>query len=80
MVRHSSYSYEPSLGRRVSAGKEDIEDFPVGETIAEKLREIAYHIEWMCQQMNGRRPRVRIFNESFFVCRERIDGESVDLM
>ncbi len=77
MVRYSNYSYEPSLGRRVSAGKEDIEDFPVGETIAEKLREVAYDIAWMRQQLNGRRPTVRVFNESFFNCRERIDNGSV---
>jgi hypothetical protein len=33
MVRYSNYSYEPSLGRRASAGKEDIHDFPVAQTI-----------------------------------------------
>ena len=30
MITYSNYSYEPSLGRRSTAGKADIEDFPRG--------------------------------------------------
>jgi hypothetical protein len=33
MVRYSNYSYEPSLGRRVSSGKEDLLDFPVVDNV-----------------------------------------------
>src|SRR6266581_7955520 len=46
MVRYSNYSYEPSLGRRVSGGKEEIRDFPVGQTILNKLWEMAQDIAW----------------------------------
>ena len=80
MVRYSNYSYEPSLGRRASAGKENIADFPVGETIAEKLCEIAYDIGWMCQKIHGQSPIAQVFNDTFFRCEEKIQGESVDLL
>jgi hypothetical protein len=80
MVRYSNYSYEPSLGTRVAAGKEDITDFPVGETIAEKLSEMVQDIRWMRENMNGDRPAAKVFNETFFRCQERIAAESADLL
>jgi len=40
MVTYSNYSYEPSLGRRASAGRDDIEDSPVGQVIEAELSEI----------------------------------------
>jgi len=80
MVTYSNYSYEPSLGRRATAGKADVEDFPVGETIRQKLQEIAYDIEWMCGKLDGRNPTVQVFNESFFDSRKRLRAGSVDLL
>ena len=80
MVRYSNYSYEPSLGTRVAAGKEGITDFAVGETITEKLSEMVQDIRWMRDSMNGYRPAAKVFNETFFRCQERIAAESVDLL
>lgn len=80
MITYSNYSYEPSLGRRASAGKPDIEDFPVGETIEQKLNEIAQDIEWMQGQLNGDNPTAQVFNESFFGCQNRLRAGSVDLL
>ena len=80
MVTYSNYSYEPSLGRRVSAGKQEIEDFPVGKTIVRKLQDMAQDIAWMRERLKDARARVRIFNESFFECRNRLTRESVDLI
>jgi len=64
MVRYSNYSYEPSLGRRASAGKPDIEDFPVGQTILDKLSEMAQDISWLQQNLADRHPNVRIIIET----------------
>lgn len=80
MVSYSNYSYEPSLGRRASAGKEDIEDFAVGETVAGKLREVVTDIGWMQQQLNGHIPESHVFNESFFLSQKRLKTGSVDLI
>lgn len=80
MVAYSNYSYEPSLGRRATAGKEDIKDFPVGETIASKLREMAQDIGWVQQQLHGQRPSVHMFNESFFIAGAQLPAASVDLI
>ncbi len=80
MVSYSNYSYEPSLGRRASAGKKDIEDFDVGTAIATKLLEVAHDIRWLRQQLAGRTPRSQVFNDSFFRCREHVQRDSVGLV
>jgi hypothetical protein len=80
MISYSNYSYEPSLSRRVSAGKQYIRDFPVGETILAKLWQIADDVEWILSQLGNRRPSASIYKESFFMCRERLKPRSVDLI
>ncbi len=80
MVVYSNYSYEPSLGRRASAGKRDVEDFPVGQVIGHKLREMAQDIRWMQAQLNGKSPRAQVFNESFFRSREKMRASTIDLL
>ncbi len=80
MVQYSNYSYEPSLGRRVSAGKNEIEDFPVGETIAAKLREMAEDIRWFRLNLPDDRVQAQVFNGSFFGCREHLRPGSIDLV
>lgn len=80
MVTYSNYSYEPSLGRRASAGREDIEDFPVAETILTKLQEIARDIEWMRSRVNGDSPTSRVFNESFFTGAKQLEAGLIDLL
>ncbi len=80
MVRYSNYSYEPSLSRRVSAGKKDIDDFPVARTILEKLTEMLEDVVWC--QAHPAKDRVfsRIINDSFFQYERHLEAESVDLI
>jgi DNA modification methylase len=80
MVRYSNYSYEPSLGRRASAGKPDIEDFPVGQTILDKLLEMAQDIAWLQQSLTDQHPNVQIINDSFFEYESYLSPESIDLI
>ncbi|MBN1579108.1 MAG: site-specific DNA-methyltransferase [Anaerolineae bacterium] len=80
MITYSNYSYEPSLGRRVSAGKAEINDFPVGETILHKLREIIADISWCQVQLSGRRPSTRVIKDSFFNFTTSLESASVDLI
>lgn len=80
MVSYSNYSYEPSLGRRVSAGREEIHDFPVAKAITDKLTDMAEDIVWMQEQMERNNLDVEIINDSFFHCRKHLSPASVDLV
>lgn len=81
MVRYSNYSYEPSLGRRASAGKEEIKDFPVGEAIQAKLAEMAEDITWFKDRLpTDSPPDVRVICAPFSQCREHLAPGSVDLI
>jgi len=80
MVSYSNYSYEPSLGRRVSAGREEIHDFPVAKTITDKLTDMAEDIAWVQEQMERNNLDVQIINDSFFNCRQHLLTGSVDLV
>jgi DNA modification methylase len=80
MVRYSNYSYEPSLGRRVSAGKAEIHDFPVGRTILDKLLEMAKDISWFQENLPPGPLNARVVNDSFFNYRAHTSPASVDLI
>jgi len=81
MVRYSNYSYEPSLGRRKSSGKKDIEDFPVDRVFLEKLDEMLKDIKWVKVQLYKKEiPDIKIINESFFKYKYYIDPEIIDLV
>jgi DNA modification methylase len=80
MITYSNYSYEPSLSRRESAGKSQVEDFPVGELIASKLDEMIDDMIWIRSQVVGKPPNSLVFNKSFFDCRDVMDRSSVDLV
>lgn len=80
MVSYSNYSYEPSLGRRVSAGREEIHDFPVAKAITDKLTDMAEDIVWMQEQMESNHLDVQIINDSFFHCQKHLQPASVDLV
>ncbi len=81
MVRYSNYSYEPSLGRRVSAGKGEIENFPVGETILAKLAEMREDTAWFKDRLPaGSHPDVQVICDSFFQYGEYLAPDSVDLI
>ena len=80
MITYSNYSYEPSLGQRVSAGKSKIEDFPVEKEIARKLDEMASDTLWMKEQLNGVCPKNKVIHRSFFDAYRSVKQNSVDLL
>ena len=80
MVRYSNYSYEPSLGRRVSAGKKEIIDFPVGQTMLNKLTAMVEDITWLQTYLSSEPGSARIINGSFFAYHGNLSPESVDLI
>lgn len=81
MVRYSNYSYEPSLGRRTSAGKQEVEDFPVGLAILAKLEEMAEDIVWFKSTIpHGASPDVTVVRDSFFQYSDYLAPDSVDLI
>ncbi len=80
MVSYSNYSYEPSLGRRVSAGREEIHDFPVAKAITYKLTDMAEDIAWLQEHMERNNLDIQIINDSFFHCRKHLLSASVDLV
>ena len=81
MVEYSNYSYEPSLGRRRSVGRAEIEDYPVAERVARKLTEILEDAEWYrVHRTRGRRNAGQVHVESFFDGYRRLKRGSVDLI
>jgi DNA modification methylase len=80
MVSYSNYSYEPSLGTRSAAGRDDIADFPVAATIEAKLADMATDITWLRTSTRARPDLdARVIHDSFFDCAEHLDAASVDL-
>lgn len=80
MVRYSNYSYEPSLGRRVSAGKSEIQDFLVGRTVVGKLLEMAEDIAWFQKNLPENQQKAQVYTTSFFEHQEYLSPSSVDLV
>jgi len=80
MVRYSNYSYEPSLGRRVAAGKDKIEDFPVLQAVTGKLVDMADDIAWFKERLPHGSPDSRIIVDSFLRCENYLTPGSVDLI
>lgn len=81
LVRYSNYSYEPSLGRRASAGKPDILDWPVAQTIGDKLEEMASDSEWFGRHTCAAKGLPgRVITDSFFCHVAHIAPKSVDLI
>ena len=80
MVNYSNYSYEPSLGRRKSAGKSDIFDYPVGEVIINKLIEFSEDINWFQTNKRDGENEVKIIEASFFEYEKYLTPGSVDLI
>jgi DNA methylase len=80
MVRYSNYSYEPSLGRRASAGKEDILDWPVAQTVLAKLQEMLEDITWLHSRLARDVPSGEVIQDSFFHYEQYLAPASVDLI
>jgi hypothetical protein len=80
MVGYSNYSYEPSLGRRASAGRSEVADFAVGETIGRKLHEMADDVRWLRRSLPEPRPPTRVVPDSFFRAQDHLEAGSIDLL
>lgn len=80
MVSYSNYSYEPSLGRRVSAGRSDVVDFAVGETIERKLLEMAQDVRWLRRSLPKKHPPAKVILDTFFNSQDHLAPDSVDLL
>ncbi len=80
MVQYSNYSYEPSLGRRASAGRDDILDYPVGETISIKLKEMAEDIKDFKALLSGKDCYAEVICDSFFKYQQYVEPGSIDLV
>ena len=81
MVTFSNYSYEPSLGHKSSAGKADVEDYPIADAITEKLLQISEDAKWYSNNRKGNgRANGTIHGTSFFSGYSDISEGSVDLL
>jgi DNA modification methylase len=83
MVSFSNYSYEPSLTRRVSVGKPNIEDANVGLSLSAKLHLMLEDIGWAQGHMRniGRKPEAKVFSKSIFCAPALMGpGGGVDLL
>ncbi len=81
MVAYSNYSYEPSLGRKAAAGRPEVFDFPVMETVVKKLSEIADDADWSSENRLGEnRKGAAIYLKSFLDDYHEVDRHSVNLM
>jgi len=80
MVAFSNYSYEPSLGRRASAGRQEIEDYDVGGELLRKLQEIVSDIRWFREARPTSTARARVVHDSFFAVRSHLEPECVDVI
>ena len=81
MVGYSNYSYEPSLGRKASVGRPDVEDDDVAGAIAAKLHQMAEDAAWYARErVNSEREDGRVLEESFFVGYAALEKGGVDLL
>jgi len=82
MVGVSNYSYEPSLGRRKSAGKDDILDADVAGIIAAKLDDMLNDMAQVQLRMAslGHTPQIEVFTDSFLTRHDQVTARSVDFL
>ena len=81
MVDYSNYSYEPSLGTKTAAGRPEVNDFPVIETLVVKLTEIADDADWYhAHRVEPEREDAVINQASFFDSYQEVNKASANLM
>ena len=81
MVDYSNYSYEPSLGRKATVGRPDVDDCDVAAAMANKAMQMADDAAWYRDARHSRRRKDgRILRRSFFDSYTDIEAESVDLL
>lgn len=82
MVSYSNYTYEPSLGSRRGAQKPNIEQAPVADRIAAKLRDMADDVTDYTREL-ARLPEVPaadVRHVNFFKGSDSLSAGSVDLL
>ncbi len=81
MVRFSNYSYEPSLGSRLAAGKPLIDNADVAQILLGKLYQMRTDIAWVQGETKGKNlGRGEVVHSDFFQGNDRIHSGEVDLM
>ena len=81
MVDYSNYSYEPSLGRKATVGRPDVDDFPVAAALVGKAMDMAKDAAWYRRTRAKRRRRDgRVIEKSFFQGFRDLPAGSVDLL
>jgi len=82
MVSFSNYSYEPSLGTRMAAGKANIENADVPGVLAKKLDEFIEDILFFQEATAAflPKPTAQVFHGSFFDLAGEIPEHSVDAL
>jgi DNA modification methylase len=82
MVGFSNYSYEPSLGRRQAAGKEDILDADVAGIVAAKLDEMVSDMAELQRQRASvsSKPSVQVYGQSFLHHYGNVPRSSIDVL
>ena len=81
MVHYSNYSYEPSLGRKVTVGRPEVDDHDVAQTIASKVRQMAEDAAWYRKARDKRfRKDGQIIEKSFLSDYSELEEGSVDLL
>ena len=81
MVNYSNYSYEPSLGRKATVGRPDVDDYNVAEAMMSKVLQMADDADWYRDAHDTRRQKDgRILKRSFFDGYSNLEAGSVDLL
>jgi len=80
MVTYSNYSYEPSLGRRVSAGKAEIHDYHVAESVINKPGEMFDDIYWLKENLPNGAAEAQVIEDTFMHCRNHVKSGVADLV
>jgi hypothetical protein len=79
MVGYSNYSYEPSLGRRISAGKEPILEADVGAVLRAKLEAMCDDVEqWQASAVTA--PEAQVHLQSYLADPCPVPPNSVDVL
>ena len=81
MVQYSNYSYEPSLGRKVTVGRPEVHDCDVAETIRGKVVQMAEDAAWYRKaRLASERKPGTVFRHSFFDAYRKVRQGSVQLL
>jgi DNA modification methylase len=82
MVSFSNYSYEPSLGTRVAAGKPNIDQADVFGIVSRKLEDMCEDIAMFQSWLGGFKtaPQARIFTESYLDSASVVRRRSIDVL